>query len=80
MCAGQHEQSRQRFLWVSGEIGRRPAELLQILPTKRRFDAFEFGDPTGRTDDLNPAGVFAGIDPLDFVEGVVAVDLDPERV
>ena len=45
---------------------------------RRGLDRLELADPRDRTDGLNPPRVQSGVDPLDFVEGVVAVDLNPQ--
>ena len=78
MRSRQHEQPRLRLGRCAREVGRRPPQLLQLSRRPRGLDRLELADPGDRTDGLDPPRVEPGVDPLDFVEGVVAVDLNPQ--
>src|SRR6185503_6568891 len=79
MRTRQSEQTGERVGRRVCNKTRRPAQLLQRGPEHRRLDRLELGDASRRTHDLHPPVVRAWLDPIDFIEGVIAIFLIPKR-
>ena len=72
------EQARQGFLGRVGDVGGRPANLLQAQERRAGFDGLELGEALERAHDLHPAQVGARVHLVDLGEAVVAVLGFPE--
>src|SRR6188474_457503 len=56
-CTRKHEQTRQSICRSVGDVGGRPAQLLQSLSSERCFDLLELGDAVYGPLDLDPAAI-----------------------
>jgi hypothetical protein len=77
--AAEHEQALQRLGRRVGDVGRRPADLLEPDERRGRLDHLELRHPADRPHHLDPPVVLPGRDAVDLVERVVAVLLIPEH-